>query len=34
LFVVLALSYLVLTLVVVPDPHQADSTEAHHERQV
>jgi hypothetical protein len=34
LFVMLALSYLVLTLVVVPDPNQAHSTEVHHGRQV
>jgi uncharacterized PurR-regulated membrane protein YhhQ (DUF165 family) len=34
LFIMLALSYLVLTLVVVPDRNQADSTETHHERQV
>jgi hypothetical protein len=33
LFVMLALSYLVLTLIVVSDPNQAHPTEAHHERQ-
>jgi hypothetical protein len=33
LFVMLALSYLVLTVVVVSDPNQAHSTEAQHERQ-
>lgn len=34
LFVILALSYLVLTLVVDPDPNLAHSTEVHHARQV
>lgn len=33
LFVLLALSYLALTLLVVPDPNQTHPTEAHHERQ-
>ncbi len=33
LFVMLALSYIVLTLVDVRNPDQAHPTEAHHERQ-
>jgi len=33
LFVLLALSYVVLTLVDVSDPNQAHPTEAHHEHQ-
>ena len=33
LFFLIALSYLVLTLLDVPDPNQAQPTEAHHERQ-
>ena len=33
LFFLIALSYLVLTLLDVRDPNQAHPTEAHHERQ-
>jgi hypothetical protein len=33
LFLLLALSYLALTLIVVPDPNQTHPTEVHHERQ-
>jgi len=33
LFILLALSYVVLTLVAGSDPNQAHSTEAHHEHQ-